>query len=57
MRDDEAEELRAFRAQHAEQEQQRAEQQGAQREEQLAVAPAATPGPAVEGSAPPTINR
>ena len=54
MRDDEAEELRAFRAQHAEQEQQRAEQQ---REEQLALAPAATPGPAVEGSAPPTINR
>jgi len=42
MRDDEAEELRAFRALHAEQEQ--------QREEQLAVAPAATP--AVEGSAP-----
>ena len=42
LRDDEAEELRAFRALHAEQEQ--------QREEQLAVAPAATP--AVEGSAP-----
>ena len=42
MRDDEAEELRAFRALHAEQEQ--------QREEQQAVAPAATP--AVEGSAP-----
>ena len=42
LRDDEAEELRAFRALHEEQEQ--------QREEQLAVAPAATP--AVEGSAP-----
>jgi len=44
LRDDEAEELRAFRALHAEQEQEQ------QREEQLAVAPAATP--AVEGSAP-----